>query len=82
MRTATSSNLEDGKVRIGERIPGGYVFVEGSTIGEADPALMREREQLAQSGIFVVNLSIDKKSNRLLVILRSSPTALSRPMRK
>ena len=27
---------------------------------------MREREQLAHSGIFVVNLSIDKHSNRLL----------------
>lgn len=58
--------LEDGKVRIGERIPGGYVFVEGGNIGEADPVLMREREQMAQSGIFVVNLSMDKKSNRLL----------------
>ena len=29
--------LEDGKVQIGERIPGGYIFVEGSNIGEADP---------------------------------------------
>ena len=58
--------LEDGVVRIAERIPGGYIFVEGSTIGEADPVVMREREQLAQSGIFVVNLSLDKNSNRLL----------------
>jgi ribonuclease J len=57
--------LENGKVRIGERIPGGYIFVEGSNISEADPLVMREREQLAQSGIFVVNLSIDKRSNRL-----------------
>jgi ribonuclease J len=58
--------LQDGKVRIGERIPGGYVVVEGSNIGEADPDVMREREQLARSGIFVVNLSIAKNSNRLI----------------
>ncbi len=58
--------LQDGKVSIGERIPGGYVIVEGSSIGEADPDVMREREQLARSGIFVVNLSIDKQTNRLL----------------
>jgi len=58
--------LEDGELNLGERIPGGYVIVEGSTIGDADPDVMREREQLARSGIFVVNLSIDKYSNRLL----------------
>jgi ribonuclease J len=58
--------LQDGKVKVGERIPGGYVVVEGSSIGEADPDVMREREQLARSGIFVVNLSMDKRSNRLL----------------
>lgn len=58
--------LEDGKISIGERIPGGYIIVEGGSIGEADPEVMREREQLARSGIFVVNLSMDKYSNRLL----------------
>jgi ribonuclease J len=58
--------LLDGKVKVGERIPGGYVVVEGSSIGEADPDVMREREQLARSGIFVVNLSMDKRTNHLL----------------
>ena len=58
--------LENGKIRLGERIPGGYVVVEGNNIGDADPNVMREREQLARSGIFVINLSIDKRSNRLI----------------
>ena len=58
--------LEDGELYLGERIPGGYVIVEGGTIGDADPGVMREREQLARSGIFIVNLSIDKYTNRLL----------------
>lgn len=58
--------LEDSELYLGERIPGGYVIVEGGTIGDADPGVMREREQLARSGIFIVNLSIDKYTNRLL----------------
>jgi len=58
--------LEAGKLALGERIPGGYIVVEGAAIGEADPDVMREREQLARSGIVIVNLSIDKYSNRLL----------------
>lgn len=58
--------LQDGQIKLGERIPGGYVIVEGGSIGEADPDVMREREQLARSGIFVVNLSMDKYSNRLV----------------
>jgi ribonuclease J len=57
--------LENGKIRLGERIPGGYVVVEGNTIGDVDPEVMREREQLAQAGILLINLSIDKRSNRL-----------------
>ena len=52
--------FKNGKVRIGERIPGGYIFVEGSSISEADPDVLREREQLAQAGVFFINLNIDK----------------------
>ena len=58
--------LENGELNLGERIPGGYVIVEGTSIGDADPDVMREREQLARSGIFVINLSIDKQTNRLI----------------
>jgi ribonuclease J len=58
--------LVNGKPRLGERIPGGYVFVDGQSIGEVDDDVMREREKLARSGIFLINLSLDKYSGRLL----------------
>ncbi len=58
--------LVDGKLRLGERVPGGYVFVEGNSIGEIDFRTMREREQLARSGILLVDLTVDKYSGRLL----------------
>ena len=55
-----------GKLKNGERIPGGYVFVDGQSIGDIDPGVMREREKLSQNGIFLVDLNVDKYSGRLL----------------
>ena len=58
--------LYDGKLSKGERIPGGYVFVDGQSIGDVDHGVMREREKLARSGIFLIDLNVDKYSGRLL----------------
>ncbi len=58
--------LANGKLRLGERIPGGYIFVEGESIGDVDHDIMREREQLARSGIVIIDLSVDKLSGKLL----------------
>jgi len=58
--------LVNGKVSLGERIPGGYVFVEGGSIGGVDTAIMREREQLSRSGIFLINLTVDKRNGKLV----------------
>lgn len=58
--------LSKGKLSLGERIPGNYVFVEGSSIGDVDRDIMREREKLARSGILLIDISVDKYSNRLI----------------
>jgi len=58
--------LANGNIQLGERIPGGYIFVDGSSIGEVDYDVMRERERLARSGIFLIDMSVDKYSGRLL----------------
>jgi ribonuclease J len=58
--------LANGKLKLGERIPGGYVFVEGESIGDVDHDIMREREQLARSGIVIIDLSVNKLSGKLL----------------
>jgi ribonuclease J len=58
--------FEKKKLSLGERIPGGYIVVEGGILGESNPSIQKERELLAKSGIFIVNLSIDKFTNRLL----------------
>jgi len=42
-------------LEVGERVPGGYVFVDGARVGEIGPAVMREREELGQNG-FVMSI--------------------------
>jgi ribonuclease J len=54
------------KLSLAERMPGGYVFVEGESVGEVDLDVMREREQLARSGIVLVTVPLDKYSGRLI----------------
>jgi len=58
--------LVGNKIQLGERIPGGYVFVDGESIGDVDPGVMREREQLSRNGILLIDISVDKFSGRLL----------------
>lgn len=58
--------LSGGRIKLGERIPGGYVFVDGQSIGEVDFSIMREREKLARNGIFLIDISVDKMNGKLL----------------
>ena len=63
-----------GTMKVVDRIPGGYVFVDGSGVGEVGPAVMREREILANDGFVVVNLTLDRNSCRL----REEPEIITR----
>jgi ribonuclease J len=66
--------FKDGEMSLGERIPGGYVFVDGSGVGDVSSSTMRERETLAREGIVLVNLLLDKETGRL----REEPEVLTR----
>ncbi len=58
--------FEDGQMRVGERLPGGYVFVDGSGVGDIGLGEVREREALARDGLVLVNLTLDRESCKLL----------------
>ncbi|HEX5809976.1 MAG TPA: ribonuclease J [Anaerolineales bacterium] len=58
--------ISGGRVKLGDRIPGGYVFVDGQSIGDVDYDIMRERGKLARNGIFLIDISVDKLDGRLL----------------
>ena len=65
--------LENGQVvefnergmQVIERVPGGYVFVDGTGVGDIGPDVVREREALARDGIVLINLNLDCRSGQL-----------------
>ncbi len=61
-------------VRVGERIPGGYVFVDGSGVGDIGKAVIRDREVLARDGFMLVVVNVDQYTGELL----SEPEIISR----
>ena len=58
--------FQNGEMHLGERIKGGWVFVDGSGVGDVGPSVMREREALARDGFVLVSLTLDRHSHRLL----------------
>ena len=58
--------FQDDEMRIAERLPGGYVFVDGARVGDIGPSVVREREALARDGFVLVNLTLDHDSCNLL----------------
>lgn len=62
-----------GQMRLGERVPGTYVFVEGSGVGEVGPDVMREREKLSQGGVILVSLVLNESTGKL----RGEPEIIS-----
>jgi ribonuclease J len=78
-RVATIENghaieFVNGTMKLGERVPGGYVFVDGAGVGDIGPSVVREREALARDGIVLVNLSIDRNTSQL----RDAPEIITR----
>lgn len=66
--------FQDGRMNLGERLPGGYIFVDGAGVGDVGPSVMREREALARDGFVLVNLTFDAKTKRL----REEPEIITR----
>jgi len=54
------------RMEIGERVPGDYVFVDGSLVGEVGPTVMRQRDELAQSGFVAAIARYDPKTGKIV----------------
>ena len=62
----TTIELSKKGVAIGERMPGGYVFVDGSGVGDVGPAVIRDREMLARDGFILVSVNVDQATGKLI----------------
>lgn len=61
IENGTILELTHDSLTIGPRIPGGYVYVDGSSVGDIGPGIMRDRELLGNNGFVVVQLRLDSQ---------------------
>jgi ribonuclease J len=54
----------DDRLTIGDRIPGGYVFVDGARAGEIGHQVMKERENLSRNGYFMFTFRQERGTGR------------------
>lgn len=57
-----------------KRVPHGYVLVDGLGIGDVGNIVLRDRQAMAKDGIFVVILTVDKSTGKIV----TSPDIISR----
>jgi ribonuclease J len=67
--------MTDDKVAIGaQRLPANLVYVDGLGIGDIGEVVLRDRQALAQDGIFVVIVTLDTQTGQI----KTSPDIISR----
>jgi ribonuclease J len=56
----------DGTARRGQPVPAGYVFVDGLSVGEVGDVVLRDRRALANDGMFMVVVTVDKQTGNVI----------------
>jgi ribonuclease J len=57
--------FENGLGELRERVPGGYVYVDGVSVGDVDDVVLRDRRHLSRDGFVVVVLTLDELTGEL-----------------
>jgi ribonuclease J len=58
--------LGDGSARRGQPVPAGYAFVDGLSVGEVGDVVLRDRRALANDGMFLVVVTVDKQTGAIV----------------
>ena len=74
LKTGDILEMDSESARIHGKVPTGAVLVDGIGVGDVGNVVLRDRQRLAQDGIVIAVLGIDKGSAQLV----SGPTIVSR----
>ena len=66
MRSGDVIEIGDEGYRIADHVQAGGILVDGLGIGDVGNIVLRDRQNLAQNGIIIVVLTLEKYSNQLL----------------
>ncbi len=66
--------LTKRKMTVLENVPAGKVFVDGYGVGDVGNAVIRERKRLAEDGLMIINVVIEKDTGMIV----SGPDVVSR----
>ena len=58
--------LADGSARRGTPVASGYVYVDGLSVGEVGDVVLRDRRALANDGMFLVVVTVDKQTGNVI----------------
>lgn len=56
----------DGSARRGTPVAAGYVYVDGLSVGDVGDVILRDRRALANDGIFMVVVTVDKQTGTVI----------------
>jgi ribonuclease J len=56
----------DGSARRGQPVSAGYVYVDGLSVGEVGDVVLRDRKALANDGMFMVVVTVDKQTGTII----------------
>ncbi len=63
-----------GQAKKEGEVPGGYVFIDGLGVGDVGEVVIRDRQLMAQDGMFVIIITLDRRTGKLT----QQPDILSR----
>jgi ribonuclease J len=66
VENGTVRELMPDSMKISGRVPGGYVYVDGTGVGDIGPQVLRERDRLASDGFVIISLLVDAETRELL----------------
>lgn len=64
----------EAKITEDSKVTSGYVFIDGLGIGDVGEVVIRDRQVMAQDGMFVVILTLDRRNGKLI----NQPDIISR----
>jgi ribonuclease J len=61
IENGTPLEMDENNLTVCPRMPGGYVFIDGAGVGDIGWSVVRDRERLAQSGIFFAVINANNR---------------------